>query len=409
MRNLMLAARNLLRHKRKTLMVLSALIIGMAGVVVFQGFLGEMMRIWRDNSILSGIGHLQVAGSDGYFEDGTFNPYAYQFSKAPQVIARLQGEPGVKAVFPSTGLVAIVGFGDQSKTLLIRAFPAERMFFPPGKEVVKAPNDKFLLGTLESGSPIGIDSRNVLLLGVTSARVLGVHTGDTVTLMAILPGGQLTGRDFVVGGTFSVIPGQDDLYAYTDYQTAADFTGLTQPPVLDVLLDGVDRVDSVLSSLPPDVKFRTWKDLATLFVQVNSMLATFLGVIRSIILLVTLFILANTMNRIVMERMREWGTLRAVGTPKRSILALVLLEGCLMGAAGSFLGILLGFGIATLINLLGGMGFQQGPMHWVVFNKPGFDAVVLNVIPATIVAGLAAILPGLKAIRLSPSECLREV
>jgi ABC-type antimicrobial peptide transport system permease subunit len=115
------------------------------------------------------------------------------------------------------------------------------------------------------------------------------------------------------------------------------------------------------------------------------------------------------MNRIVMERMREWGTLRAVGTPKRSILALVLLEGCLMGAAGSFLGILLGFGIATLINLLGGMGFQQGPMHWVVFNKPGFDAVVLNVIPATIVAGLAAILPGLKAIRLSPSECLREV
>ncbi len=59
MRNLVVASRNLLRHTRKTLTVLLALIIGMAGVVVFQGFLTEMMRIWRDNSILAGVGHLQ--------------------------------------------------------------------------------------------------------------------------------------------------------------------------------------------------------------------------------------------------------------------------------------------------------------------------------------------------------------
>jgi putative ABC transport system permease protein len=409
MRNFMLASRNLLRHKRKTLVVLSALIVGLAGLVVFQGFLSEMMRIWRDSSILSGVGHLQVAGESGYFEDGEFNPYAYPFPEAAQVAARLLKEPGVEAVFPSTGFVAMAGFGEESKTLLVKAYPAERSFFAPKMGATKTPPDRFLLGTLESGDPIRAGERDRLLLGATSARVLGVRAGDTVTLMAILPGGQLTGRDFAVSGIFSVIPGQDDLYAYTDYDTAADFTGLSGPPVLDVLLDGVDRVDAVAASLPPNVSFRTWKDLAQLYVQVNSILASFLAVIRTVILLVTLFILANTMNRVVVERMREWGTLRAMGAKKRDILYIVLCEGCLMGAGGAILGILLGFGIATAINLSGGLSFMQGPFAWVIFDRPGPDSVVLNVVPATLVAGLAAILPGRKAIRLSPSECLREV
>jgi len=121
MRSLVLASRNLLRHKRKTLVVLSALIVGLAGLVVFQGFLSEMMRVWRDNSILSGAGHLQVAGETGYFEDGEFNPYAYCFPKAAQVAARLLKEPGVEAVFPSTGFVAMAGFGEASKTILVKA------------------------------------------------------------------------------------------------------------------------------------------------------------------------------------------------------------------------------------------------------------------------------------------------
>ena len=65
MKNLLIASRNLLRHKRKTLVVLSGLVFGLAGMVVFQGFLGESMRGFRDSDILSGLGHLEVAGRRG--------------------------------------------------------------------------------------------------------------------------------------------------------------------------------------------------------------------------------------------------------------------------------------------------------------------------------------------------------
>ena len=408
MRNLSLAARNLLRHKRKTLVVLSALIVGLAGLVVFQGFLSEMMRNWRDSSIMAGIGHLEVAGRPGYFHDGEFNPYAYPFPKASELAARLEREAGVRAVIPSTGFVAIAGFGDKSETLLVKAYPADRMFFATSTAAVRAPSDRFLLGTLETGTPPSSGDRGVLYLGTGSARILGAHAGDTVTLMTVLPGAQLTGRDFVVGGTFAA-PGRNKLYAYTDYATAAEFMGLRQPAGLDILLDGADLVGSVSATLPHDGTVRTWKDLATLFVQVNSMLFSFVSVIRTVILIVTLFILANTMNRVVLERMREWGTLRALGVKKRDILAVILCEGALMGAAGSLLGILLGFGIAGAIDLGGGFTYRQGPLTWMIMDRPGLDSVILNVIPATIVAGLAAILPGLRAVRRSPSECLREV
>ena len=406
MRNVLLAFRNLLRHTRKTLAVLLPLIIGLAGMVVFQGFLTEMTHAWRDQSIMGGTGYLQIAGAAGYFDDGEFNPYDYSFPQSTQVAQQLARQPGVRAVFPSTGFVAMAGLGDESTSLLVKAYPPERMYFSPPRGVVKTPGDRFSLGTLREGNAIRPGERNILALGQTLARILKAGVGDTVTLMAVLPGGQLTGRDFVIGGIFTA-PQQDNLFGYTDYDTAVDFTRLSQPPVLDVLLDGVDRVDRVAASLPGGVSFRTWKQLSTTYVQVNSLLSNFLTVIRLVILVVTLFILANVMNRVVMERMREWGTLRAMGTRKRGILALVVLEGGLMGAVGGALGILLGFAMAAVINLRGGLSYHQAEQVVQILVRPGLNSVLVNVIPAILVGGLAALLPALRAIRLSPSESLR--
>ena len=93
---------------------------------------------------------------------------------------------------------------------------------------------------------------------------------------------------------------------------------MSAPPVLMVIAHDVGAVTAIAGSLPREVAFKTWKDLSPLYVQVNTIMGSFLSVIRAIILLVTLFILANSMNRTVRERMREWGTLRALGTKKRT-------------------------------------------------------------------------------------------
>ena len=134
MKTIAMAWRNLFRQKRRTLITLSALIIGLCGVVVFQGYIASLMRGFRDSTIR--VRHRPSAdrrSSAGYFEDGEFNPFAFQIKDAGTLIAGLQQEPGVQAAFPSTGFTAMAGMGEKSVTLLMKAYPAERMYFAPAR------------------------------------------------------------------------------------------------------------------------------------------------------------------------------------------------------------------------------------------------------------------------------------
>jgi putative ABC transport system permease protein len=408
MRIILMAWRNIFRQKRRTLITLSALIIGLVGLVVFQGYIAQLMNGFRDSTIRAGIGHLQIAGADRYFEDGEYNPYAYAMRDTDERIATLAKDPAVNAVFPSTGFTSIAGIGDKSATLLVKAYPAERMYFAPASGTGQPPEDRFALGTLVAGSPPGIADRDRIVLGETAARILGVSTGDVITLMAVLPEGGLAGRDFTIGAIYRS-PGMDKIFAYTDYQTARDFTSIVGAPVIHVLLKDIGSVKAVAARLPPGTAYRTWQALASYYVQVNTMFSGFQNVIRVIILLITLFILANTMNRIVFERMREWGTLRAMGTKKNQILLLVVLEGCFQGLVGAVIGIGLGFAVSALFNLGGGIPFPTDGRTIMVRVVPDARAVWLNLIPVVITAGAAAILPGLRAVKLTPSECLRQI
>jgi len=408
MKTIVMAWRNLLRQKRRTLITLSALIVGLCGVVVFQGYITSLMRSFRDRTIHAGIGHLQIARSSGYFEDGEFNPYAYALKDSEKLLAGLSEQPGVLAAFPSTGFTSIAGKGDKSVTLLVKAYPAERMFFAPTGGRVVPPADRFGLGTLLSGAPPSAGERDRIVLGETAARILEARPGSVITLMAVLPNGGLNGRDFTVDAIYRD-PGRDKIFAFTDYDSAVSFTGIEGAAVLHVLARDVGAVGPIAARLPPDLAVRTWHDLATYFVQVNTMFNGFLGVIRAIILLLTLFIMANTMNRIVRERMREWGTLRAMGMKKHGILQLVVLEGFFQGIVGAALGILLGFGVSELLNLRGGVPFVANDQRVMVKILLSGQSIWWNLIPAGVFAGAASFLPGIRAVRLTPSEYLRQI
>jgi len=401
-----MAWRNLLRQKRRTLVTLSALIVGICGVVVFQGYIVSLMTAFRDSTIRAGIGHLQIAQDPRYFEDGEFNPYAYVGAGGDGLVASLSKEPGVIAAFPSTGFTAIAGKEDTSVTLLVKGYPAGRMFFEGGPGA--APTDRFTLGTLVSGSPLEPGQTNGIVLGETAARILDARPGTVITVMAVLPNGGLSGRDFTVAGVYRS-PGRDKIFAFTDYDTAVDFTGIHGAPVVHVIVDSVTDVDAIAARLPARLAVRTWHDLATFYVQANTMFNGFLTVIRAIILIVTLFIMANTMNKVVLERMKEWGTLRAIGMKKARIVLMVVLEGCFQGVVGAAIGSALGFGVAALLNLHGGLPYLRDQSVVIVRLAPTLSSAWRNLVPAGLFAGIASFLPGVRAVRLTPSESLRQI
>lgn len=415
MKVILLAWRNVFRQKRHTAATLAAVILGLAGLVVFEGFLHQLMGAFRDSTILSGIGHLQVSSSTEYWKKGEYSPYPYALGDSVQVEQFLKHDPRVLSVFSSTGFTCLAGAGTKSLPLLVKAFPADKMYFSQATntraDASQLIPDKFDLGHLTAGEEPSPLQPGELYLGATAARILGVHPGDTVTLMALLPEGGLNGRDFKIRGLFTA-PGFDQYFAYTDYPTARDFTLQKAPPVLHVILRNRQDTAGVAAELAlrfPQDYVKTWKELAVYYLQVNSMFATFLTVIQAILMLVTLFLLANSMARSVLERRREWGTLRALGTPAGAIVVIVLLEGLLLGGVGALAGLGIGYAAAGIINLAGGLPFHNASQLLSVNVVPEASLVGRVLLPLLITGALAALAPAWQAVKTQPADSLREL
>lgn len=125
-------------------------------------------------------------------------------------------------------------------------------------------------------------------------------------------------------------------------------------------------------------------------------------------LLVGMFLIYNTMSISVVQRKRELGILRALGTTKRQILVLFTLEGFLLGCVGSAIGVLLGILLARV--MLGGVADTVGEIYLQVavtdvhvdplLAAAGFVLGVLGAVAS-------AFIPAREATRVSPVETLR--
>jgi putative ABC transport system permease protein len=146
--------------------------------------------------------------------------------------------------------------------------------------------------------------------------------------------------------------------------------------------------------------------------QTEAIDGAFLDILQNVILgfaaiavFVGAFTIFNTFTILVGQRTREFGLLRAIGAGRAQILGIVTLEALVTGIVASTLGILAGFGIATLlrelINSLGGGGIPEAPFP--LRSRTIIAAYLVGVV----VTLVASVIPAWRASRLSPLEALR--
>ena len=137
-------------------------------------------------------------------------------------------------------------------------------------------------------------------------------------------------------------------------------------------------------------------DLLNMATQVTDIMTTFLGAIAGISLLVGGIGIMNIMLVSVTERTREIGLRKAVGARKADILAQFLLEAVVLSLVGGLLGILLGMGLASLVNMTGLME-----------ARVTFDSIALAVGFSAAIGLFFGIYPANQAAGLNPIEALR--
>lgn len=131
--------------------------------------------------------------------------------------------------------------------------------------------------------------------------------------------------------------------------------------------------------------------------------------IRLMLIAVVLISILNVMIMAVYERVREIGTIAAIGTPPRKILSLFLVEGFFLGIAGGMAGVLAGLGIILVLNLVR-IPFKFGVAESFVLAPTLHPLEVLTAsLMVIVVSVLASAQPAYKASRMEPIDALRHV
>ena len=120
---MVMAARNLLRNRRRTLSTLLAIAVGLVGLTFLDGYISYSIRGLREVVIHSGTGHIQAALSPGYFDEGDDDPIPFMLPEAKRLEAELRSLPEVADVVPTVSFIAVIAAKGRTSTAQVSALP----------------------------------------------------------------------------------------------------------------------------------------------------------------------------------------------------------------------------------------------------------------------------------------------
>ena len=238
------------------------------------------------------------------------------------------------------------------------------------------------------------------VIGRQLARDLGMRVGDKLRL----DGGQ--GRESVVNvaGIFELgVRELDARYVYLDLkqaQTLLDLPGGVT--VIDTTVAEIFQADEVARRLArlTGLRAESWMETNGQLLNALSSQSMTTEMIRVFVGISVAFGIASVLAVSVVQRTREIGILRAMGSPRGQILRVFLLQGGLLGLLGSACGGLVGWGLVQVFNLF-------GPRLFIIPVDP--TLVPLAMLVATVTGVLAAAMPARRAARYDPAVAIRYV
>lgn len=396
---LRIALRNLLRHRRRTLLVLLAIGLGVTAVVGVRGFLNGLQ-----SSIVLGfaegtIGAMQVH-RQGFMQSLDMAPLSPSIDLTGDVLARIEAVPGVRATAPRIAFPGMVAVGDASAFAIIVAVD-------PAREIAVSPKrrDHVVTGAW-------LASPTASLMGMELAHSMNASASSPVALLSNDIDGVMNAVDTALVGTLAA-PTQGEkklvLVSLAAGQELLRMPGqATEVAVAVHELAEVDDVAArVRNALGPGYEVHTWKQLAPVAKDVVETQNAALNIVTLIFLFVILMGLANAMLTSVLERVREIGTMLAVGARRRQVLAMFVIEAAILGVAGAAIGSAAGSGIVGALAFNGVNLTTPGAsvaQHIVPFVELSFLGGM--VLLCTVGAVLASLWPAWRASRLRPVEAL---
>ena len=338
------AVQNTLRNRRRSLVTVAIAALGTAAILLAGGFALFTYQALAQAAARS-TGHL-IVGLPAQFTADEDTPLQHGLENYKELSRQLLADPEVRQVLPRVSFSGLISNGDKSTVMIAAGVEPDSEF------AVKGP---FLKMT--AGDVLASDAKQAeVMLGEGLARSLKAQPGSGLTLLASTTDGALNALDVTVKGVFSTgVLDIDKRLVYTDLPTAQKLLNTTRVSTLGVFLRSMEATGPAqqrVAAANPKLTVQTWLDQAFFYASVRNLYNRIFGALGVIIGVIVIFVVTNAMAMAIIERTREIGTLRALGTLPSQLLRTLALEGMVLGGAGAFCGALLALGVSLLLYVL---------------------------------------------------------
>jgi putative ABC transport system permease protein len=401
---LKIAMRNVFRNQRRTTLSLLLIALGTAALFIVGGYI-EAGYVRLKELVAATYGHLQIA-HERYWR-GDLQGFRYLIT--PEELARigqtLQHDPELDSYTQTLTMEGLIGNRERSTTFI-------GIGVDPEKPLIGFPIADGNGRSLQAGD------FDKALIGEQMAQLLQVGVGDPLIVMASSVDGQYnTGRLEIVGLFKGPQPEQDAHLAFLPLafvQRLLNTQGVEKVIVKLKVMDATERVGQRLRQAmaddPSGLLIKTWVDLSTFYHQVRAFWNVMFGFMNAAIFTLVFFSILEVMTMSFFERMREIGTVRALGTTRSQVFVIFFMESACLGWLGAVLGVGLGWVGGWIINAA-----------QILYSPPGFTltvAVEIWLAPSTCVVPfvttfgstlVSTFFPALRAARTNIVGALRHV
>ena len=410
---LKLALRNLTRYRRRTLLTALLIMLGVMALLLFVAAAGSFKQTMIGSITDSMLGHLQIHRR-GYTQSIDNLPLNLnlQPGAVSKIESALKGDPDVAAYSLRVKLGAM--FSNFTENTSVRLNGID-----PGAEDATVPALRQRINDGDKTGPLVAPGK--VLIPTLIARGMKVKVGDAVVLVVTNASGSVNGKNFVVSGILDGVTGPGGRDGYIHIDDARELLRMDKPEVMEVAvrlksLKSLSAVQQRLSSRldeiqnkegKPATELHLWSDLSP-FANIVRMIDMMTLFIRTMLVAIVLVSVMNVMLMAVYERIREIGTLAAIGTQPGKLMAIFLAEGLLLGLVGAAAGVALSYALIGYLNLnpvVFAFGREQ------ITLRPVLELVEVGGVLglAVLVSALASLQPAWRAARMDPIQALRHV
>ncbi|HEY7897025.1 MAG TPA: ABC transporter permease [Gemmatimonadaceae bacterium] len=389
-----------------SVIAIAGVVIGVSALIIIIGVMNGLQHDLREK-ILVGSPDIRVLT---YGDDLKMDSWHFALKRVREV-------PGVVAAAPFVQSEGAMNAGrTYASGVYVVGIPGSGSGFPE----VTSIREHAVRGKFSFESKDG--THHGVVIGQLLASRFNVWPGDSINLISVagLQQNAATGGyvprvyRYEVTGVFQTgMYEYDNAYVYIGLKAAQEFAGIDSS-VTGIEVGTTDRwnAGTVATAITDHLGFpyRTvdWQEQNHSLFQALKLEKLGMGVILLLIVIVAAFNIVSTLSMVVHDKTREIGILKAMGLRSSSVRNIFLVQGLVIGAVGTGLGLVLGFAGALALDKYKFIKLDPSVYfidHLPVTTQP--RDVILIVVASLLIAGLATLYPAMQAAKLYPVDAIR--